>query len=212
MTVFILLLAFLFGSIPFGVLITKLFHIQDLEQKGSGNIGATNVSRVAGFWPAGFLTLLLDIGKGSLAVLLATPTGIEVLEAFTRSLSLDLEKAQSGSSVLWAAGMFAVLGHCYTPWRNFRGGKGVATGLGALAVLSPLAALFGLVGFGIAFFQSRAASLASISGLILAAVWQVTFYPPGIHLTFGAILAVTILVRHEKNIDALLENREFSFK
>src|SRR6516162_4415631 len=114
--------AYLLGSIPFGLILTKLFGGKDIRQHGSGNIGATNVSRVAG--PvAGILTLLFDAAKGGVAVWLAGRlTGC------------------SASSMI-AAGIAALLGHCFPVWLKFKGGKGVATALGVFLILSPAAAL-----------------------------------------------------------------------
>ncbi|MGZ3689647.1 MAG: glycerol-3-phosphate acyltransferase, partial [Bdellovibrionota bacterium] len=94
----------------------------------------------------------------------------------------------------------------------FRGGKGVATGFGAVLMLSPLPALIGIAGFAFAFLARRISSLASITGLLLASAAQLIFRPMGAHLWFGAAMIAVILFRHEDNLDALLENREKSFR
>jgi glycerol-3-phosphate acyltransferase PlsY len=104
----LLLLSYLLGSIPFGVILAELFGGADVRKAGSGNIGATNVARVAGP-AAGVLTLLLDAGKGWFAVWLAG------------------HFMHGASGLLVAAGFFTLLGHCFPPWLRFRGGKGVAT-------------------------------------------------------------------------------------
>src|ERR1700685_4419975 len=114
--------AYLLGSMPFGLLLGKLFGAADIRKAGSGNIGATNVARVAGPL-AGILTLLLDTGKGAAAVLLAARL--------------------TNDSALWMviAGLCALVGHCFPIWLGFRGGKGIATAAGVFLVLCPPAFL-----------------------------------------------------------------------
>jgi glycerol-3-phosphate acyltransferase PlsY len=120
--------AYLLGSIPFGLLLTKLVGGGDVRKAGSGNIGATNVARVAGPL-AGIVTLILDAAKGGVAVLLAARF--------------------SGESATWmmAAGLAALVGHCFPVWLKFKGGKGVATAAGVFLVLCPLAMLSSLILF-----------------------------------------------------------------
>ena len=200
------LFAFLLGSIPFGLIVARLFKVKDLTERGSGNIGATNVSRVLGFWPAGALTFALDLLKGALPVLAVLPEGSRLwMGAF------GLPETELSEAVRWAVGLFAVLGHCYSPWLHFKGGKGVATGFGAVLVLSPLSGLAGLVAFGVTFLSTRIGSLSSLSGLIVASVCHLVFEPIGAHLWAGALLVFVILIRHEVNIDALLDHRESAF-
>src|SRR3977135_3148490 len=114
--------AYLLGSIPFGLILTKLFGRGDVRKEGSGNIGATNVSRVAGPL-AGILTLLLDGAKGAVAVLIAG--------------------RYSNNSALWMviAGLAVLVGHCFPVWLKFKGGKGVATAAGVYLALCPPAFL-----------------------------------------------------------------------
>jgi acyl phosphate:glycerol-3-phosphate acyltransferase len=199
-------LAFLLGSVPFGLWVARIFHVKNLRTQGSGNIGATNVARVAGFWPAGALTFFLDVVKGMLPVFLVRPQGIGIWAG-----ALHLPDLELGMNLPWMAGFFAVLGHCFSPWLYFRGGKGVATGFGAIALLSPWAALCGLLAFGLVFSIRRIGSLASLSGLAVASVSHLVLYPSGPYLLPGALLIATIVFRHESNIDALLENRERVF-
>ena len=135
-------IAFLMGSIPFGLLVARIFKVKDLTSQGSGNIGATNVSRVLGFWPAGALTFALDLLKGILPVLALLPMGSQIWLG-----TFGLPETDFSATAIWSAGLFAVLGHCYSPWLHFKGGKGVATGFGVLVVLSPLAGLAGILAF-----------------------------------------------------------------
>src|SRR6202051_553608 len=132
----ILVVAYLIGSIPFGILLAKMFGGVDVRKAGSGNIGATNVARVAGPLP-GILTLVLDGLKGVATVWLSA--------RFTND------------SALWMtiAGLSALLGHCFPVWLRFRGGKGVATAAGTLLVLCPPALLGSVILFLIVLFFWR---------------------------------------------------------
>ncbi|MGH7728806.1 MAG: glycerol-3-phosphate 1-O-acyltransferase PlsY, partial [Vulcanimicrobiaceae bacterium] len=135
-------LGFVLGSIPFGVIASRLFYGRDLRSAGSGNIGAANALRTHGL-AFGVLVLVLDALKGAAAVLLA------------RALL-------GGEPAAAVAAAAAVLGHCYTPWLRFRGGKGVATLLGALAALTPLAGLVFALVWLLAVLPSRFSSLGSL--------------------------------------------------
>src|SRR5258708_4395038 len=141
--------AYLLGSIPFGLLLMRLFRKEDIRQSGSGNIGATNVLRTGGKG-LGALTFLLDAAKGYLAVLLAYTAA--------RHLHFSPEAAQNLAAV---AVMCALLGHVFTIWLGFRGGKGVATGFGVFLAFSPEAALAALATFIVVVLLSRYVSLAS---------------------------------------------------
>src|SRR5215475_4910310 len=120
--------AYLLGSIPFGLILAKILGGKDVRKSGSGNIGATNVTRVAGP-AAGILTLLLDAAKGAAAVWL---TG---------------RFSEQSAATIMLAGIAALVGHCFPVWLKFKGGKGVATALGVFLALAPLAALGGLLFF-----------------------------------------------------------------
>jgi acyl phosphate:glycerol-3-phosphate acyltransferase len=191
--------AYLLGSIPFGLLLSRIFGGGDVRTSGSGNIGATNVARVAG--PvAGVLTLLLDAGKGAAAVWLAARF--------------------SNESATWMmiAVLAVLLGHCFPIWLRFRGGKGVATAAGAFLVLCPPALLGSLILFLLVAFFWRYISLASISAaasmpLLIYLLWAPHHAPPLI-VTFGALAATGIVVyKHDANIQRLVEGEEpkFSF-
>jgi glycerol-3-phosphate acyltransferase PlsY len=176
---------YLLGSIPFGLILAKLFGLGDLRQIGSGNIGATNVLR-AGSKGLAALTLLLDAAKGTVAVLLA---------------------AQWGEAAAIAAGLGAFLGHLYPLWLGFRGGKGVATYLGVLAGLYwPVAAVFAATWLIVAFvtrYSSLAALIASAASVIALAVlgqWPLA----GLFL----LLTVLLYIRHAGNIGRLTRGEE----
>lgn len=201
------LISFLMGSIPFGIIVARVGKRGDLKSNESGKVATPISSAVAAFWPAGFIVFALDVTKGSLAVLLAMPLGSRFLEIIF-SGSSDVESVVLSPVSVWMAGFIAIVGHCFSPWLHFKGGKGVATGLGVILILSPISALFGVLGFVLTFLHRRIVSLASIAGLILAAVAYLVFNSVGAHLWVGAAIVYLILFRHEASIDALLENRE----
>ncbi len=189
------LLAFLLGSIPFGYLLCRFAAGTDVRRAGSGNIGATNVLRIAGR-KLGLLTLLLDAGKGWLAL----------------GLELRYGGGWSRPGVLAAVLLAAVAGHLFSPWMRFRGGKGVATGLGAFLALAPgplaaAAAIFALV-----LARSRYVSLASITAcaalplLLLLPLGQPRI-PPVLEAAAVATAAL-ILWRHRANLSRLRQGTE----
>jgi len=185
------------GSIPFGLILTKLFGGKDVRQHGSGNIGATNVSRVAGPL-AGILTLVLDAGKGFVAVWLVS--------RLTRQSATDM----------MLAGLAALCGHCFSIWLAGKGGKGVATGLGIFTALCPLAAACAFVVFLLAFVSWRYVSLASLAGtasmpLLVYFLWAPGHAPPLV-ITIGTLAASgLIFLKHDKNLQRLSEGTEPKF-
>ncbi len=195
-----LTLAYLLGSIPFGYLLVRAFRQEDIRATGSGNIGATNVIR-SGAKGLGFATLLLDLLKGSAAVLLA------------QHLALRAGLADPFQLMTLAA-VFAVVAHVYPVWLGFKGGKGVATSLGVFIPLVPAAALGILLVFLVLFLATRIVSLASI----LAAASLLFFAPyfahgPLSHITLAGLLFIPILViaKHHQNIRRLLNGTEHKF-
>jgi len=198
---------FLFASIPFGIFIGKIFIGKDIRTEGSGNIGATNVSRVAGFWPAGFLTFILDLSKGLLPVLVFR----DQMQGFWNELGMFQEVSTLPSNS-WILALIATVGHCFSPWLKFKGGKGVSTAFGALAIISPFAALAGLLGYGITFYIQKTSSLGSMIGLGIALASDLALYSRSSveYLLFLGFLFI-IVTRHEKNLLQLVEETEKSF-
>jgi glycerol-3-phosphate acyltransferase PlsY len=191
--------AYILGSIPFGLLLTKLFGGADVRKEGSGNIGATNVARVAGTLP-GILTLVLDAAKGAAAVLLA-------------------ERLSNGSATwMMIAGFAALVGHCFPIWLNFKGGKGVAAAAGLFLVLCPLAFLGAILLFILVVAFWRYVSLGSIAAaaampLLIYFLWAPHHAPPPV-IMFGSLAVVMLVVyKHDANIQRLVEGAEpkFSF-
>ena len=180
------LLGYLVGSIPFGVLITRAFGLGDLRAIGSGNIGATNVLRT-GNKAAALATLLLDGGKGAVAVLA------------TRALA--------GEGAALVAGFAAFLGHLFPVWLGFRGGKGVATFLGLTLALAFPAGLASCAAWLATAFAFRFSSLAALVAAASAPLWLWLWGPPQAAWV-GLALAVLVFVRHHANIRRLLDGTE----
>ena len=180
-----LLLGYLLGSIPFGVVLTRLFGAGDLRQIGSGNIGATNVLRT-GRKGLAAATLLLDAAKGAVAVLV-------------------VERLFPGNGPLAAAGAF--LGHCYPVWLGFKGGKGVATLMGiVLALYWPLGLIFAVVWLALLGLL-RVSSLAGMAAAVSAPVAAALFGRFDLVLLLLA-LALIVLWKHGANIERLLAGTE----
>lgn len=182
-------LGYLAGSIPFGVLLTRWFAGKDVRAGGSGNIGATNVTRVAGK-KIGAAVLLLDAGKGALPVVLA----------------MRLQPTEYWVHV--AVALAAFLGHVFPVWLKFKGGKGVATAAGVLAVLLPLAAAAGFAVFAILVAIFRVASIGSLAGGITALAVSWFLGKPVQYPILGAVLLALMIFTHRGNIARLLKRSE----
>jgi len=177
---------YILGSIPFGLVMAKLFGLGDIRQIGSGNIGATNVLRT-GNKLAAFLTLVLDAGKGAIAVVIA--------------------RALFGEGAAGVAGLFAVLGHLFPLFLRFKGGKGVATFLGTLLALSFPAGLAACATWLIMAVIFRISSLSAIMAALLAPVF--TFYFYHMHgAALVAVLSLVVIAKHHANIGRLLKGKE----
>ena len=191
------LFAYLVGGIPFGYIIAKFFAGINIKEHGSGNIGATNVLRVlkeidpkkAKVLAA--LTLFLDAFKGAFVILVAKAFGV-------------------CDATLWTLAVLVVIGHCFTPFLKFEGGKGVATTAGALLVLIPKAVLVGLIVWFIMAKTVKISSLSSLTGILVGIFSSYILYPhPSIdsHAPLW-IIAFIIIYKHRENIYRLLTGQE----
>lgn len=194
----IVIVAYLLGSIPFGLLIVKISGGGDIRKSGSGNIGAANVARNAGAI-AGALTLLLDAAKGYLAVFLAA--------------------RWTGENIRWmtAAAVIAVVGHMFPIWLRFRGGKGVATGVGVILPICWQAAALGVLLWLVVVAFWRYSSLGSIAAAVAMPIFVYVLYAPH-HtppeaLTFGTVLiSILVLIKHRSNMERLIAGEESRLK
>lgn len=184
---------YLAGSIPFGLIIARARRV-DIRAQGSGNIGATNVWRVIG-WPEGLATLAGDFAKGLLPVMLAS--------AMTAS-----------PTVSGLAGLAAIAGHTYPCFAGFRGGKGVATGLGAFLGLMPVATLLAAATWAVCLLIWRYVSLSSMIAALSFPVWAGILHEPAFLIGLGALAAALVVWRHRPNLERLTMGNEpkFSFK
>ena len=185
LTLFILSFGYLCGSIPFGLVLTKLFTGTDIRTIGSGNIGATNVLRTGNRLLA-FATLLLDAGKGAAAIYLIM--------------------ALVSHEFAGLAGAGAVLGHCFPVWLRFAGGKGVATSMAVIAAISWHAGILMALSWLLVAGISRYSSLAALLSFLIAGLFAMTLSP----LTAGIVIFVGVLSwgRHYENIRRLLAGTE----
>jgi acyl phosphate:glycerol-3-phosphate acyltransferase len=186
--------AYLLGSIPFGLLVVKALGGPDIRAIGSGNIGAANVTRSAGKF-AGILTLLLDAGKGYAAVWLAAH--------------------QTRGNIRWmmVAAVCAIIGHMFPVWLGFKGGKGVATGLGVFLPIAWQAVAAGIVLWLLVVIFWRYSSLGSISAAVALPLFVYLLYAPG-HappefVSLGTVvISVLVLIKHRPNIARLVAGEE----
>ncbi len=193
------LAAYLISGIPFGYLLAKYIGGVDIKKEGSGNIGATNVLRVLKkkdeklAKKLGAITLLLDALKGAIIVLIAKYLG-------------------ASYETLWTIAVLSVLGHCYSPFLKFEGGKGVATGFGVLLVLIPIPTLIALIVWFISAKVLKISSLSSLIALLAVLIVSKILYPNGLpHINSFAplyIIAFIIFYKHIPNIKRLLKKEE----
>lgn len=191
------LLAYLIGSIPFGLILAKAFAGVDIKSQGSKSIGATNVLRVVKQTnpslakKLGIATVLLDALKGTLVLLVGIYYGVS-------------------NETLWAIAVLAVLGHCYSIYLGLEGGKGVATGLGVYIVLIPYSTLIGAVVWIVCAKVLKISSLSSLLGLIAAVISAIFIYGGlGINSNIPMyLIAFIILYKHIPNIVRLIKGQE----
>ncbi|MFH1387412.1 MAG: glycerol-3-phosphate 1-O-acyltransferase PlsY [bacterium] len=185
-----LLACYLLGSIPFGYVVARAWNV-DIRRHGSGNIGATNVFRIVGVWP-GVTVFILDFLKGTLAVWLGF-------------------MASSDPLVILLFGFAAILGHMYSCFMKFKGGKGAATGLGVLAGIAPdifiVVIIIAIILISVTRYVSVASIFTSFAVWLMMVVWQ----KPSAYIWVTFFIAVFILFRHIPNVKRLLAGTEHRF-
>jgi len=188
------ILAYLVGSIPFGLILAKTFAKVDIKKAGSGNIGATNVLRVVKETdPAlakklSIATLALDVLKGIVVLVLGTMAGVP-------------------EETMWAIAVFAVVGHCFSIFLWGEGGKGVATGLGVLLYMIPLAALIGIAVWAFSAKVLKISSLSSLLGLVAVVIASFVLHPDMAHAPI-VFIAIIVIYKHSDNIIRLITGEE----
>ncbi|MCU0289743.1 MAG: glycerol-3-phosphate 1-O-acyltransferase PlsY [Acidobacteria bacterium] len=199
----IIILSYLLGSIPTSIILSKLFRGIDIRDYGSGNAGGTNAIRVLG-WPIGIVVITVDVGKGILATLLISRLRIDPVP-----LTLDMLQIIAGSC--------AIIGHIWTIFAKFKGGKGVSTGGGMLISLYPAVGFICLVIFAVVFLAVRIVSVSSIAAavslpiIILTLKGFLNYSISNELLYFSIIAAILLIYTHRSNIKRLLKGEEKKF-
>lgn len=207
--IFVVVLAYLVGSIPTSIILSKLVKGIDIRQHGSGNAGGTNVFRVMG-WKWGILTIILDAVKGAIAVIVVARFYLDNFP-FNNVTPFD-----DFTLVQIICGIAAVIGHIWTVFAGFRGGKGIATALGFLLTLVTIDMLLALVVFTITVTLSRYISLGSLAAAVSLPIILVVrenifdVQIPGYQTLLPFIIGLVLLViyTHRKNIDRLIKGSE----
>lgn len=199
--------AFIVGSIPFAFVVGRVLGV-DIRKHGSGNVGATNVFRVLGPIP-GAAVFLLDFLKGALAVVGAIILFAAFKLPIVYMLSSYVGKGTAIGYVPVLAGLAALLGHTYTPFLGFKGGKGVATGAGVLLVITPLAVPISLVVFGVVLLATGYVSAGSVAIAVLypLIVWLLYSDRPGA-LAFAIVAGALVVWRHRSNLMRISRGEE----
>ena len=216
-TLLIIVLSYLLGSVPFGYILVRIFRGEDVRKSGSGNIGATNVARKSPV--LGVITLLLDAAKGAAAVGVALFSfREEFIDWSYRNVPWYPDHAWTPmpgwggiATIMSLAAFFSIVGHMFPVWLKFHGGKGVATALGAFALLAPKAVLVAAVIFLLVVLIFRYVSLGSIIAVAIFPVLAWIFHEHGNSagaLVFMALSSLLIIARHHANIRRLIAGTE----
>lgn len=191
MLVVLLIVSYLIGSIPTGLILGKTWYHRDLRRLGSGNIGATNAFRVLGK-KGGAAVFLIDFFKGEIAVLL----GMCLIGT---------------PAAMILCGLFAIIGNIFSIFMQLKGGKGVSTTLGVLSILMPKVALAVVIAWGAVVFATRYVSLGSITAAIMTPVFAAFLHYDMYYIVFSVIVMAFIIAKHRDNLERLKMGRENRF-
>ena len=202
---FLVLIAYLFGSLPIGLMVGRMVKGIDVRDYGSGNIGASNVWRTMGpLW--GIAVFMFDFCKGYLPTLLAR--GVPVVPDW---LPMPHFAAAPSSAPAWlpvVVGLAAIMGHNFSPFLRFKGGKGVATSLGVAFGLSPTAAAAGFLVWCACLLATRIISISSMVGAVVASLVLVRFHHDPAHLAFAVLVTLSVILKHRSNMQRLKAGTE----
>lgn len=212
------IIGYLIGSIPFGYIIVRMVKGLDIRTLGSGNIGATNVGRVAGFW-YGVLCFILDLNKGFLGALSPFIFSVQLYGKEWLGINTDIQSVLEPSFIV--SGFFAIIGHFFPLYIGFKGGKGVATAMGVFILLAPSPLLIAVIIWLAVLILSRYVSLASIAasfGLAAASFVIDEYYflhtekglqsSSPIIIFICCIMGALVILRHKQNIKRLINGTE----
>lgn len=191
--IFLVLIAYLFGALPIGLLVGRMVKGIDVRDYGSGNIGASNVWRIMGpLW--GTAVFLFDFCKGYFPTLL------------TVRMQSHLPQVSPWLPVI--VGLAAILGHNFSPFLRFKGGKGVATSLGVVFGLCPAAAAVGFAVWGLCLLATRYISVSSVVAAVVTSAVLIAFYPDLPHVLFAVLVALFVIIKHRPNLARLQAGTE----
>jgi len=199
-TILLMVISYILGSVPNALWIGKVFKGIDIREHGSRNTGSTNAARVLGA-KLGVLTLFLDVSKGLVPTLMAIFLKADFFENLTKISNLDYV----------FVGICAILGHVFSIFMNFKGGKAVATTLGVFLILVPKAILFAAIVFFVVFAISRYVSLSSVLAAISLPIFIYFLYQQTIYVILGILIAILIALKHRSNIERLKNGTESKF-
>ena len=191
MLIGLLIVSYLLGAIPTGLILGRVVYRKDLRRLGSGNIGATNAYRVLGT-KGGALVFLIDFFKGEIAVLL----GMSLIGT---------------PAAMMLCGLFAIIGNIFSIFMQLKGGKGVSTTLGVLSILMPKVALAAVIVWGAIVFATRYVSLGSITAAILVPIFAAFLHYNNYYIVFSVIVMMFITAKHRSNLERLRKGRENRF-
>ena len=208
LTILAVIVGYGLGSLPFGLVLTRLFANMDIRKLGSGNIGATNVLRT-GRKELALLTLLLDGGKGGLAVLIMAALASSDLARKDLASTVLTSGGLAGNDIGAIAGFAAVAGHCFPVWLRFKGGKGVATAIATICAIDFLTGLMMIACWLVVAALFRISSLAALISFFCAVIFGY-FYASLTDIQMGVILCISALsiARHHENIRRLMAGEE----
>jgi len=196
---FLILIAYLLGSIPTGYLAGRILKGIDIREYGSGSTGATNVLRTVGK-EAAIAVLIFDMIKGMMAILL-------IKFAYNYIDSNLLPQSWQDWLIVLSA-LIAILGHSKSIWLKFSGGKSAAISLGILLIMNPFVGVGTLITFIVVLYASRIVSLSSLSGAIAVSVFMILFNPSVPYLFFAALAGLYVIIRHRSNIQRIIAGTE----